>query len=1403
MNATIGLLAYGLRSSPLTSGAPTWLLAASAYGSMSWDLQMQAAHSGCHISAFCRNPLHPGPCKGWKHHLGLVSPGALHALEKIRHEQLEKKRQSKVQALKDAGHAIPKHLATPIVYDPAKNKHIQQPDKITPGLSIPTKGLTPEAAQETLKKIPTKAQVGEKLAAKHAAEASKIKVGDAVQHPGSWEHHIVVSHNADGTSTLEQAGKPGQGKTQVYTAKLTKLTGNIAKDAHEAHETAKVAGKPTMLTVAKAGLKDGDKVFLHGHGSGAPQLVTVRKKVAGGGKGSGYVFEDGDNKTVAHGSPGSKWALSPAPGKSFAGAEPAAGGPSGFEKGDKTKMDALHGLGEAQTKANAQTDAFEKMASLSGGKHLNEKEKAAIHAKFAENNQAAEPKKVLPEGAHEATAKKIAAKLWKQTDINEHAHQADLEAALAKDIHEGVHEGKPTPVLDAAKNALMTLGHDIPGSDKKLGEEVAKKLGITTPHDTPVGGADLAAVEKALGGKASTSGLSIHDSTMLDHAKKTIAGGNDNLPAHVRVGMLDQLPPDVFHNHMNEAEQKAVLSHLVVAHVQLDSLPNKNADTLDAMAKAEKKYEQLSGKPFPKESDLFGPAPSKSEPDVLQGLLDAVPVAGSNHAPHVKEAVDYANGFKAATDTKKLAAYQKLTPEDLGTIDPNTKKLMVANLNGMQKKFLDNKKKAAVQEVLNKVQVAHGGGAGEGGTSAVHTPATGALGHEAKAAQGAANAYKMGVIKTGPDSEGYKTLHQVLAGMHGSPDQAKVEAGFQQMGEIHATKMLKDAEIPKDTGLGKQAFPHLAKEITDALKGGDYSSAKTPLTVSLTHSASGDIGPFVNAATKHPEISGYGGVQMAHAPSSADIAHQLAAHSIGKPAANGGVAGKGFTAQHQQEIDTIGEGAHHEALGKIYGSVKAVKAIDSLGLSDSWHSKIVNDLHDQLTAMEGNYEQALNESNPVPGGLASKIDEIADKVNHVTDDLASGNGWSKDSPAAQSFKAALFVAEVKAAMAENPGAGGGSTHHSPAGAATSAGPAAVSNLDAVGIPEVPELPEGETEHTLGGGDGVGHLSQGVKDQIGESFHSLPFGTSTSDPIESVFDNLVAVAGWHGKDAGPLSVLQAAQIVDEAKAKKYGSTNTNLTEKALLSWLGTKNGKEYAAAYATPKADQVTYLKDPEAAQKAALEAHKEIQVAVGDKVQKLAGGPGPYDPAKSKSDFKSFNHAQAQKSQDDYMAKSGEKWTGAQKQAITVYTGSQYQQINDYLRGIDEDTSPAYKKYATQIQAGMRPLADDQLLIRGSSYKIFPEGFKSVEGIKKLIGLGGEIADSGFVSTSIAGAGGEFEKAIKLHIEAPAGSMGAYVRSISSHPNENEMILAAGTRYRVLSIDTSGHQPIVRLRVIS
>jgi hypothetical protein len=78
------------------------------------------AHDTCTLTA-CLNPLHPGPCKGWKGTLHEVSPGAWHALEAARVEKANHTRLKKIEALKSAGKPIPHKLLAPIVAKPHPN----------------------------------------------------------------------------------------------------------------------------------------------------------------------------------------------------------------------------------------------------------------------------------------------------------------------------------------------------------------------------------------------------------------------------------------------------------------------------------------------------------------------------------------------------------------------------------------------------------------------------------------------------------------------------------------------------------------------------------------------------------------------------------------------------------------------------------------------------------------------------------------------------------------------------------------------------------------------------------------------------------------------------------------------------------------------------------------------------------------------------------------------------------------------------------------------------------------------------------------------------------------------------------------------------------------------------------
>lgn len=100
-------------AAPVDLGAPAALLASI----VAWTYQDDDAHEDCSLTA-CLNPLHPGPCKGWKGTLHSVSPGAWHAIEAARVEKANANRIKKIEALKAQGKPIPHKLLQPILPKP-------------------------------------------------------------------------------------------------------------------------------------------------------------------------------------------------------------------------------------------------------------------------------------------------------------------------------------------------------------------------------------------------------------------------------------------------------------------------------------------------------------------------------------------------------------------------------------------------------------------------------------------------------------------------------------------------------------------------------------------------------------------------------------------------------------------------------------------------------------------------------------------------------------------------------------------------------------------------------------------------------------------------------------------------------------------------------------------------------------------------------------------------------------------------------------------------------------------------------------------------------------------------------------------------------------------------------------
>jgi len=332
--------------------------------------------------------------------------------------------------------------------------------------------------------------------------------------------------------------------------------------------------------------------------------------------------------------------------------------------------------------------------------------------------------------------------------------------------------------------------------------------------------------------------------------------------------------------------------------------------------------------------------------------------------------------------------------------------------------------------------------------------------------------------------------------------------------------------------------------------------------------------------------------------------------------------------------------------------------------------------------------------------------------------------------------------------------------------------------------------------TLGGADSsIAGIPDDIKKQITADFKGMPSGKYLADPAADIFDNLVVLAAAHGKTLpGGMSVDQVLKTIDETHAKNLGVANSGMLHKKITDWLGTAEGKRYAESHSSPNAKKVKQLSGE-------VDLPPGVVLKPGEKVQPVAG-PGPHDESIPTSAFKSHTSAEAQAEQDAYKKAQGIVWTSAQKKAMTAYTGNgeeAYTGINNWLRG-KTGYAPIVKQYAVDIQSAMMPLREHTLLKRGTGYSGLPFNADTVMDWK-----GKTFEDKGFTSSSVAGSGGHFSgQPLQLIIEAPKGTPAVFVNGISHYKNsENEMLLAAGTKFKVLDVSkTTGGHVVMRVRIV-
>lgn len=140
----------------------------------------------------------------------------------------------------------------------------------------------------------------------------------------------------------------------------------------------------------------------------------------------------------------------------------------------------------------------------------------------------------------------------------------------------------------------------------------------------------------------------------------------------------------------------------------------------------------------------------------------------------------------------------------------------------------------------------------------------------------------------------------------------------------------------------------------------------------------------------------------------------------------------------------------------------------------------------------------------------------------------------------------------------------------------------------------------------------------------------------------------------------------------------------------------------------------------------------------------------------------------------------GNDLTSQQVSAISKYTGSGYTEINNYLRFGSSYSGRTPAGTIKQLDEVFRPIpVDTRVTRRISSTQAFGQDMNSL--------VGTVFADKGFLSTSIAE--GVWSGSVEMIIDVPAGAPARYVRNISAHKSEYELLLPRETKMIVTRVE--------------
>lgn len=323
-----------------------------------------------------------------------------------------------------------------------------------------------------------------------------------------------------------------------------------------------------------------------------------------------------------------------------------------------------------------------------------------------------------------------------------------------------------------------------------------------------------------------------------------------------------------------------------------------------------------------------------------------------------------------------------------------------------------------------------------------------------------------------------------------------------------------------------------------------------------------------------------------------------------------------------------------------------------------------------------------------------------------------------------------------------------------------------------------------------GADDISKFAESSKSTVYTAFkkHSNTFLTS---PEKNIFEALQVTATDYG-----MSVMQVLKIIDEQGAKKVKQANTNLFEKKITAWLGTKQGAAYASGATLSKK-----LANQTPSFASGVDPTKDLPTFEASSVYKYN-----VVPVKNALGLQ-------EEAEKAFVAKGGTAITQAQLKTARTYTGGSYIPINEYLYGKKSSVSTSHANTIKVTQAIMRPSTKPMLLHRGVYYDGIANA-KNHSDLEKAVGQ--TWFSGGFFSASVGGNAAFGSKPVLLEIEAPPGTpmlwleshrdASGNVKNLSMYPGEHEMLLAAGLTYKIVSVTQKKGawqtQSVVRLRVV-